>query len=169
MSAVKNFFDSAGNIPKKHGAAGHGTSIRPARKDHVHPGWGLEQLLYFKRGLNMDITTDQILTKTWDFTDALNRQIITRVRAFNGSTNLTAADGGIYTATAKGGIAVVAAAQVYTALTAATIGVDLTIAPAGLDELTLDELYLSLTGAQGGAATMDLFVFGIPFIATEVA
>lgn len=166
MGAVKSFFDHADNLPGKLGASGHGTSIRPARKDHSHPAWNLEQLLFYKRGLNMNVTTDQILSKTWDFTTA-GKVLLTRARLNNASIDLTASDGGIYTAAAKGGIAVVAATQVHTALTGPTLGMDLTLAAAGLDELTLTDLWLSLTGAQGAAATADLWIFGIPLLITD--
>lgn len=160
MSDVKNFFDSASNLPSGIGAAAHGSSIRPARKDHVHPGWNLEQLLFYKRAVDMNATTDQALTRVWDFT--AGKVLLSRILVNNASVDLTAADGGVYTAASKGGIAVVANTQVYTALTGATLGMLLTLTAAGLDELDLEALYVSLTGAQGGAATADFWVFGTP-------
>lgn len=105
---------------------------------------------------NFNVTTDQAITLTngaqsWSITDI----IVTNV-----TVNLTAADGGVYTAASKGGTAIVDAAQVYTALTGtATQILRLTIASAGPVSTTL---YFSLTGAQGGAATGDIFVFGKP-------
>ena len=89
------------------------------------------------------------------------RYIIRRIVVNNASVNLTTAAGGVYTATAKGGTAVVAAAQVYAALTAAGKFADLTLAAVvGTDILTAATLYLSLTVAQGSAATADVYIFG---------
>jgi hypothetical protein len=48
---------------------------------------------------------------------------------------------------------------VYTALTSATVALDLTLAVN--NTYTASNLYLSLTGTQGGAATADVYVFGI--------
>jgi len=140
------------------GKASGGVSNHGAAIDHRHSVLGISQLLFSKTGLNMNVTTDQILTKAWAFDDYL----IERIRVVNASISLTTAAGGIYTAAAKAGIAVVAAAQVYTALTGPTLGTDLTVAAAGLDALTADELYLALTTAQGAAATADIYVFGVP-------
>jgi len=117
---------------------------------------GNDQLLGKLIGANMNVTTDQAIPITRIGTQ---KYLITKIFVTNASTSLTAADGGIYTATSKGGTAIVAAAQVYTALTAATVGLDLTLAVN--NTYTLDNIYLSLTGAQGGAATADIYVFGI--------
>lgn len=119
-------------------------------------GTGVDQLLGKLIGANMNVTTDQAIPIT---RIGSQKYLITKIFVTNASTSLTAADGGIYTATSKGGTAIVAAAQVYTALTAATVGLDLTLAVN--NTYTLDNLYLSLTGAQGGAATADIYVFGI--------
>ena len=119
-------------------------------------GTGNDQLLGKLIGANMNVTTDQAIPITRIGTQ---KYLITKIFVTNASTSLTAADGGIYTATSKGGTAIVAAAQVYTALTAATVGLDLTLAVN--NTYTLDNIYLSLTGAQGGAATADIYVFGI--------
>lgn len=119
-------------------------------------GTGMDQLLGKLIGANMNVTTDQAIPIT---RIGSQKYLITKIFVTNASTSLTAADGGIYTATSKGGTAIVAAAQVYTALTAATVGLDLTLAVN--NTYVLDNLYLSLTGAQGGAATADIYVFGI--------
>lgn len=119
-------------------------------------GTGMDQLLGKLIGANMNVTTDQAIPITRIGTQ---KYLITKIFVTNASTSLTNADGGIYTTTSKGGTAIVAAAQVYTALTAATVGLDLTLAVN--NTYTLDNLYLSLTGAQGGAATADIYVFGI--------
>ena len=119
-------------------------------------GTGMDQLIGKLIGANMNVTTDQAIPIT---RIGSQKYLITKIFVTNASTSLTAADGGIYTATSKGGTAIVAAAQVYTALTAATVGLDLTLAVN--NTYVLDNLYLSLTGAQGGAATADIYVFGI--------
>ena len=119
-------------------------------------GTGMDQLIGKLIGANMNVTTDQAIPIT---RIGSQKYLITKIFVTNASTSLTAADGGIYTATSKGGTAIVAAAQVYTALTAATVGLDLTLAVN--NTYTLDNIYLSLTGAQGGAATADIYVFGI--------
>jgi hypothetical protein len=69
--------------------------------------------------------------------------------------------GGVYTAAAKGGTAIVAAAQLYVALTAAAKFLDLTLAAIlGTDVRTESLLYLSLTTGQGVAATADIYIYG---------
>lgn len=89
------------------------------------------------------------------------RYVVRFITAQNASISLTTAVGGIYTATAKGGSAIVANTQVYSALTGATKIVNLTLAAvAGTDVRTESLLYLSLTTPQGAAATADIFVFG---------
>lgn len=106
-------------------------------------------------GANMNVLTDQAIPIT---RIGSSRYQITRITVTNASTSLTAADGGVYTATSKGGTAIVAATQVYTALTSATVALDLTLAVN--NTYNLDNLYLSLTGTQGGAATADIRVYG---------
>lgn len=91
----------------------------------------------------------------------VSRYIVRRITVQNASLNLTLAAGGIYTAASKGGTAIVAAAQVYSALTAAAKFLDLTLAAVlGTDVLTAKTLYLSLTVAQGAAATADFAIYG---------
>lgn len=114
------------------------------------------RVLWALRGADMNVDTDQALVKQGTF----GSFVIVGVRAFNASTSLTTAVGGIYTAAAKAGIAIVAANQAYSALTAATIGADLTVAAAGKDELSATTLILSLSTPQGGAATADILVYG---------
>lgn len=116
---------------------------------------GTEIMLGSLIGANMNVTTDQAIPIT---RIGSKRYVITRITVTNASTSLTNADGGIYTATSKGGTAVVAAAQVYTALTSSTVALDLTLAVN--NTYNVSNLYLSLTGAQGGAATADVRVYG---------
>lgn len=105
---------------------------------------------------NMNIATDQAIAI------GASSYAIKEIIVCNASTNLTTAVGGVYTAASKGGSAVVANTQVYTALTGATKYVGLTLAAlVGTDLRTDATLYLSLTLAQGGAATADVYVFGL--------
>lgn len=106
-------------------------------------------------GANMNSTADQAITI------GASTYVITQVLATNASTSLTLAAGGLYTAASKGGTALVAAAQVYSGLTASGLTLNLTLAAVALRR-TEATLYLSLTLAQGGAATADLYLLGIP-------
>lgn len=128
------------------------------------PRYGLlGQLL----GANMNVTTDQTIAMTVMTMYAspdliLNPHYrIDRITVTNASLSLTTAAGGVYTATSKGGTAVVAAAQVYSALTTAVKALDVTIAV--LDTRIDKPLYFSLTTAQGAAATADVYVWGWSF------
>lgn len=107
------------------------------------------------KGANFNVTTDQAIPIN------SSRYVVRKIVVNNASISLTTAAGGVYTATAKGGTALVAAGQVYSALTASTKFVDLTLeAVAGTDVVTATTLYLSLTTAQGAAATADVYVYG---------
>ena len=109
---------------------------------------------------NMNSTADQQIVI---FSNP-SKFILRRIVATNASVSLTTAVGGIYTAVSKGGVAVVAASQVYTSLSASTLFLDLTLSPTGSASTTvkssIPNLYLSLTTAQGGAATADFYVYG---------
>ena len=109
---------------------------------------------------NFNSTSDQQITI---FSNP-SKYIIRRIVVTNASTSLTTAAGGIYTATSKGGTAVVAAAQAYTTLTGATLFLDLTLNTSGSANITvkssIPNLYLSLTTAQGAAATADVYIYG---------
>jgi len=93
-----------------------------------------------------------------------SKYIIRRIVVTNASVSLSTAAGGIYTAVSKGGTAVVAAAQAYSTLTGSTLFLDLTLNTSGNANITvkssIPNLYLSLTTAQGAAATADVFVYG---------
>lgn len=85
--------------------------------------------------------------------------VVTGVLAVKGSVSMTTAAGGVYSATAKGGTAIVAAGQTYTGLTgAATDVVSLPVTGATVSS----NVYLSLTTPQGATATADVFVYGYP-------
>jgi hypothetical protein len=106
-------------------------------------------------GANFNSTADQAITMS------ASKYIIRRIVVVNASINLTTAAGGFYSAVGKAGTIIVAAAQVYSALTAAAKFKDLTLeAIIGTDVLTVTPIFLSLTTAQGAAATADVFVIG---------
>lgn len=109
---------------------------------------------------NFNSTADQIIT----IFDNPAKYIVRRIIVTNASTSLTTAAGGVYTAASKGGTAIVAAAQAYTSLTASTLFLDLTLSATGNASTTvkssIPNLYLSLTTAQGAAATADVYVYG---------
>jgi len=111
-------------------------------------------------GANMNSTADQIITK---FSNP-SKYIIRRIVVANASISLTTAAGGVYTAASKGGVAVVAAAQAYSSLTTSALFLDLTLSTSGSASTTvkssIPNLYLSLTTAQGAAATADVYVYG---------
>lgn len=117
---------------------------------------GAETLLGSLVGANMNVTTDQAIPIS---RIGSQKYLITRIVVTNASISLDTAAGGVYTAVSKGGTAVVANTQAYSDLTAATVALDLTLAVN--NTYTLDNLYLSLTTAQGAAATADVYVFGI--------
>lgn len=113
-------------------------------------------LLGVLTGANMNSTADQAIPLRLP---GATKYIVEKIVVTNASASLSLAAGGIYTAASKGGTAVVAAAQVYSALSGASKALSLTLA-ALTDVLTATSLILSLTVAQGGAATADVYVFG---------
>jgi hypothetical protein len=117
---------------------------------------GQDQVLFRLRGADMNVTTDQVFERLGVYPS----YIITSIRCNNASISLSTAAGGIYSGAAKAGDAVVAAAQAYSALTGPTLGIDLTIAAVGRGVRTGAPI-LSLTTAQGAAATADFYVIGL--------
>ena len=108
---------------------------------------------------NMNVTTDQ------GFTFLIPVSVIyipRRIVVTNASISLTTAVGGLYTGQGKSGTVVVANTQVYSALSAATKFVDLTLAAAVTTDTVAanTSLFVSLTTAQGAAATADFYLFG---------
>ncbi len=90
---------------------------------------------------------------------------LTKIKLTNASRTFAAGSGagGVYTAAAKGGTAVVAASQTFAGLTAllATSTLDLTLV-SGVGDLGVYRnapLYFSLTTADGTAGTVDLFAY----------
>lgn len=113
------------------------------------------RLLFALIGADFNVTTDQPIHKLFPFMTCR----ITGIWVTNASISLTAAQGGIYTALAKAGTAIVAATQSYAALTAPGAILDLTLADLLLR--TEDQPVFALTTAQGAAATADVYVEGI--------
>ncbi len=130
-----------------------GFFYRPSDASHLIPS-SRERLLGFVIGANFNSTADQTIPIT------SSKYIIRRITVTNPSTNLTLAIGGFYAAASKT-TALVANTQVYTALTGSTKYLDTTLgALVGTDVRTETTLYFSLTTAQGGTATADLWVWG---------
>lgn len=114
-------------------------------------------LLGTLKSTNFNSTADQAIPMLYA------KYIVRKITVTNASTNLTLAAGGIYTATSKGGTALVAATQVYTTLSSATKYLDLTLgALLTTDTQALANLYFSLTTAQGATATADIYIIGDP-------
>lgn len=111
-------------------------------------------------GANMNSTADQQITML----DNPSKFILRRIVVTNASISLSTAAGGVYTAASKGGTAVVAAAQAYSSLTTSALFLDLTLSTTSSASTTvkssIPNLYLSLTTAQGAAATADVYVYG---------
>lgn len=109
---------------------------------------------------NMNSTDDQRIVM---FSNP-SKFILRRIVVTNASISLTTAAGGVYTAASKGGTAVVASSQAYSSLSASTLFLDLTLSTSGSASTTVKSsvpnLYLSLTTAQGAAATADVYVYG---------
>jgi hypothetical protein len=112
-------------------------------------------LLGVLKGANFNSVADQPISIPFA------KYVIRRIVVVNASASLTLAAGGFYTGAGKTGTVIVAAAQLYTALTVATKFLDLSLAAIiGTDILTANPVYLSLTLAQGAAATADVYLFG---------
>jgi hypothetical protein len=110
-------------------------------------------------GANMNSTADQRIT----IFSAPAKYIVRRIVVTNASVSLTTAAGGIYKAASKSGTAVVAAGQVYSALTSSGLFLDLTLNTGSSENVTVKtakNLFLSLTTAQGAAATADFYIYG---------
>lgn len=115
-----------------------------------HGGYGvLGQLL----GANFNTTSDQAITLRY------GHAVITDIVVTNASANLTLAAGGFYTASSKGGTAIVSAAQVYSTLTASGLALKATMAAPV--RVTTGQIFFALTATQGSAVTADIYVLGI--------
>ncbi len=121
------------------------------------------------KAANFNVTTDQ--TITIDFLTAASqgklsnatKYFISEIRVMNCSASLTTAQGAVYTAASKGGTIIGATTTAYTGCTGTTTMQKLS-ALTNMDgnTFTAASLFLSLTTAQGGAATGDVYVIGMP-------
>lgn len=117
------------------------------------------QRLFEGFGLNMQLTTDQALTKLFTGTNYIITDIVA-VRASGAFS--TACAGGIYNATSKpaGGI-LVAAAQSWANLTGTgKIVIPTLAALVGTDIQNASIIYVSLTTGNAAALTADFYVNG---------
>lgn len=106
-------------------------------------------------GANLNVTTDQAI----NFLGAVNKYVISSIIITNASGTPLLAAGGLYTAAAKAGSAIVAAGQVYTALNTSVVALPLTIAITNT-AFVASPLFFSLTTANGSAITADIYVVG---------
>jgi hypothetical protein len=117
---------------------------------------GTQRVIGTLRGANFNVATDQAIPM------AVAVYQITGIVVTNCSASLTLAVGGFYPTTAKGGTPIVAATQIYSALTSASVLLNATVAATPLvTRFTVTPVYLSLTTAQGSAATCDIYVIGV--------
>lgn len=114
-----------------------------------------QSALWVLRGANLNVTTDQAFTKNFYGTLWVPTLII--ANRISGAVSLAA--GGLYTSASKGGNAIVAAGQAYANLSGALTSQLLTMALTGVQNS--NNLFLSLTTANGAALVSDLFVYGL--------
>lgn len=119
---------------------------------------GTQRVLGTLRAANFNSTADQAIaipatTTAW---------APTAIWVTNASISLTTVIGGFYPAASKGGTALVAATQTYATATSSSIIVATTLA-AGVatTRYAINTVYLSLTTAQGAAATADVYLIGV--------
>lgn len=133
-------------------------SLPPAFASHLMPAQGVQRVLGLLRGASFNSTADQAIA----ISPSVTAYQITGIVITNCSTSLTLAVGGFYPATSKGGTPVVAATQVYSALTGSTLLLNATVAATPLvTRYAASTIYLSLTTAQGSAATCDVYIVGV--------
>ncbi len=113
------------------------------------------QLLFLLRGANMQLPADQQFTKM--FNGALWAPFFIVAARVSGAFS-SACAGGIYTAPARGGTAIVAAAQSYANLTGENSLVVCTLG-AITTAFTLTP-YLNLTTGNGASLIADLYIYG---------
>jgi hypothetical protein len=113
--------------------------------------------LFALRAANFQSTSDQTFTRHGGFTNYR----ITQVKAVTRSGGATVAcSGGIYTAAAKSGTALVAAGQSWLGLSANGKMVDATVAGVNVTDVQTATPILSLTTGSTAAVTADVFLYG---------
>jgi len=123
------------------------------------------QYLAASATLDMNVTTDQALTIS--LPSGYTRYKINQILVYEPSISLTTAAGGIYTASAKGGVQVVASSQTYSGLTTTgpdTLGSAFVIPGTNYNTIFLADttLFFSLTTPQGAAATAKIVLYVMP-------
>jgi hypothetical protein len=113
-------------------------------------------LLFYGKGFNFNSTADQELNQT-AWTGKFRPSLIT---VTNASISLTTAAGGFYTGPNKTGTMLVASGQSYSSLSAALLALDCALAGPATVLASGTPIYLSLTTAQGTAASADIYVYG---------
>lgn len=124
------------------------------------------------RAANFNITTDQAIvirpltsgsSTNNGYMSTATKYRLSEIWVTNCSTSLTTAQGGFYTATSKGGTIIGAVGTAYTGCTGATTLQKLSgLINQDANIFSSATLYLSLTTAQGGAATGDVYLLGYP-------
>lgn len=124
----------------------------------AYPGPNGVSMIGVLIGANFNTTADQAIP----ILPQVTKFRVSSIEVTGCSTSLALAAGGFYSTTSKGGTAIVAAAQVYSSLTGSTLVLNPTIsATGGATAWTVANVYLSLTTAQGGAATCNVAIFGV--------
>lgn len=120
---------------------------------------GLPILLFELLNADLNSTSDQAFTKRFSGTTFIIQAI--KASWVSGANPVSTAQGGIYTATAKGGSAIVAATQGYGNNQGTGTGTAITaVATFGNGERSDAALYLSLTTPQGAAAVANVRIWG---------
>lgn len=131
---------------------------------------GMGGVLGVLKGANFNVTTDQAIvidcetSSSAGYLSSSAKYVITEIRVvFASGASLTTAQGAFYTAASKTGTVIGATTTAYTGVTGAGKQQKLSgLAGMDSDVFTAATLYLSLTTAQGAAATADVYVFGYP-------
>lgn len=115
-------------------------------------------LLFVLRGANMQSTADQTFTRVFSGVNYKITNVLAR-RVSGGAS--VACAGGIYTAAAKAGTALIAAVQSWVALTGASKIVEATLPAVLGTDVQTDTPILSLTTGSTAAATADIYIYGL--------
>lgn len=146
-----------GEVPSSVATSGSASDLSAGTLSSARLPSGLTQVIGSLRGANFNTTADQAIA----IRSGISVFQITGIAVTNCSTSLTLAAGGFYPTTGKGGTPIIAAVQAYSSLTGASVLLSPTIAATPLvTRYSISNIYLSLTTAQGSAATCDVYVIG---------
>lgn len=131
---------------------------------------GMRCILGQLRSANFNVTTDQAIVigpltsgNVGYLSTGATKYVITDILVMNCSASLTTAKGGFYTATSKGGTIIGATTTPFTSCVSTTTMQRLqALTNQDTTVFTAATIYLSLTTAQGGAATGDVYIIGHP-------